>query len=245
MPGFCRDCRSDVADDRRPLPGLRLAQGAAASRARPARGRACGLRRVLRHHREARRPFACRQAGDRGRRPARGGAHRLLCGAHLRGALRHADVRGAAAVPVRDRGAARHGEIRPRRRAGAPHHARPHARWSQPVSIDEAFMDLVGHRAPARHARRRSRSPVSPTGSSARSASRCRSGSPATSSWPRSPPISTSRAALRSSAAARPPPSWPPGRSPRFSASARSRRPGLRPTDSAPSATCSAPARPS
>jgi hypothetical protein len=60
--------------------------------------------------------------------------------------------------------------------------------------------------------RRRSRWQASPTGSSASSALPCRSGFPATSSWPRSPPISTSRAALRSSAQAKPPLSWPPGR---------------------------------
>ena len=66
----------------------------------------------------------------------------------------------------------------------------------EPLSIDEAFMDLGGteklHRAPpaltlARFARRVE---------DRRSASRSRSACPSTSSWPKSPPISTNRAAF-------------------------------------------------
>ena len=70
----------------------------------------------------------------------------------------------------------------------------------EPVSIDEAFMDLSGTArlhgmAPAKALA------VSRPRSKRRSASRCRSGSRATSSSPRSPPTSTSRAASPSSAA--------------------------------------------
>ena len=130
MPGFCRDCRCDVAtaDSRCP---------------------ACGSPKVL-HHPELERLAvahvdcdafyatiekrddldARRQAGDRGRPPTRGGAHRLLRGAHLRGALRDAHVRGQAAVSVGGRGAARHGEIRARRRARCAPSCVTSRRWS-------------------------------------------------------------------------------------------------------------------
>ena len=150
MPGFCRDCRCDVAEAGSRCPACGSPRLLHHPELERARGRACGLRRLLRHHREARRPHARRQAGDRGRPPARGGAHRLLRGAHLRGALRDAHVRGEAAVSVGDRGAAGHGEIRARRRAGARPHARPHA-------VGRAGLDRrslhgsVRHRAPARH----------------------------------------------------------------------------------------------
>ena len=72
----------------------------------------------------------------------------------------------------------------------------------EPISIDEAFMDLAGTAAAARHERGQGAGALRRPGSSARSASPCRSGSPPTSSWPRSPPTSTSRAALRCSASA-------------------------------------------
>ena len=68
------------------------------ARARHAHDRACRLRRLLRHDREARRPVARRQAADRRRRQARRGLDRLLCRAHLRRALGDADVRGAQAL---------------------------------------------------------------------------------------------------------------------------------------------------
>jgi nucleotidyltransferase/DNA polymerase involved in DNA repair len=81
----------------------------------------------------------------------------------------------------------------------------------EPVSIDEAFMDLSAPRA-CMACRRRNRSPPSLSGSSATSASQCRSGLPATSSWPRSPPTSTSRADLPCSAPPRRRRSWRRGR---------------------------------
>ena len=81
-------------------------------RTRRADHRACRLRRVLRHHREARRPVARRQAADHRRRQARRRLDRLLRRAHLRRALGDADVRGAAALPARHRRPPEHGEIR-------------------------------------------------------------------------------------------------------------------------------------
>jgi DNA polymerase-4 len=70
----------------------------------------------------------------------------------------------------------------------------------EPLSIDEAFMDLAG--TERLHG-------MSPAKLLASSASRYQSDSLPTSSWPRSPPTSTSRAALRCSAAARLRPSSP------------------------------------
>ena len=146
---------------RRPLPRLRLAAAPAPSRARRARDRACRLRRLLRHHREARRSFARRQAGDRRRPQARRRAHRLLRRAHLRRALGDADVRGAAAVPARQRGAAGHGEIRARRPRGARPDARAHAAGRAGVDRRGVHRS-VRHRAAARHDRRPRRSPALP-----------------------------------------------------------------------------------
>ena len=70
------------------------------------------------------------------------------------------------------------------------------------------------------------RSPVSPAGSRMSSASRSRSGSRRTSSWPRSPPISTSPAASRSSAGRRPSriPRRPAGRGDARASAPRRRR---------------------
>ena len=61
------------------------------------------------------------------RRPPRRGRGRLLRGAHLWCALGHADVRGAAALPARARGAAEHGEICAHRARGAADDACAHA----------------------------------------------------------------------------------------------------------------------
>ena len=102
MPGFCRDCFADAAL----CAALRRMRLAAADRpraARHARDRACRLRRLLRHDREARRSFAHRQAADHRRRQARRGLDRLLRGAHLRRPFGDADVQGAQALSARDR----------------------------------------------------------------------------------------------------------------------------------------------
>ncbi len=98
--GTCRDGRvlprlPARRRRRRALPGLLLAAHPAPCRARHADHLPCRLRRVLRHHREARRPDARRQAADHRRRQARRGVDRLLHRAHLRRALGDADVRGA------------------------------------------------------------------------------------------------------------------------------------------------------
>ena len=141
-----------------------------------------------------------RQAGDRRRRQARRGVDRLLHRPHLRRALGDADVQGAAALSARGRHPPGHGKY-----AGVGREVRelmleltPQV---EPMSIDEAFLDLPA-RAAARHHRRRTPSPASRPRSRAKSASASRSGSPPTSFWPRSPPTSTSRAALLRSARA-------------------------------------------
>ena len=146
---FCRDCLADVPDHATALSGLPLAAPGASSRARQAHHRACRLRRLLRHDREARRPDARRQAGGGRRRQARRGSGGLLYRPHLRHPLGHADVRGQAPLPAGGRGQAEHGEIcrgRPRR---APGHARPDAAGRAAVdrrSLSRSFR----HRAPAR-----------------------------------------------------------------------------------------------
>ena len=82
---------------------LRLAALAAPRRARHARHRPCRLRRVLRHHRETRRPDARRRTGHRRRRQARRRRHLLLYRPHLRREIGDADVRGACGCVRRPR----------------------------------------------------------------------------------------------------------------------------------------------
>ena len=65
----------------------------------------------------------------------------------------------------------------------------------EPLSIDEAFLDLAGTERVHGMIAGQSAGAVRRARSSATSASRSRSASPSTSSWPRSPPTSTSRAA--------------------------------------------------
>ena len=101
------------------LSGLRFAAAGAPSRTRHADHRACGLRRVLRHDRKARRSFAHRQAGDRRRGKTRRGGGLLLCGPHLRHPLGDADVRGQAPLPRCRGDQAEHGQIREDRARGA------------------------------------------------------------------------------------------------------------------------------
>ena len=198
---FCRDCLADARADGRALPGLRLAAAGAPCRARRARHRPCRLRRLLRHDREARRSLARRQAGDRRRRQARRGGHRLLCRAHLRRAVGDADVRGAAASARTRRGPAGHGEICQRRPRGAPAML-DSRRWSsrsrstRPSSTCPAPQRLHGMTPGA------GAGALCRDGRARASASPSRSACPATSSSPRSPPTSTSRAALPCSAQA-------------------------------------------
>ena len=201
LPGFCRDCRGDAQDGVSRCPACGSPRLLRHPELDALAHRPCRLRRVLRHDREARRSRARRQTGDRRRRPARRGAHRLLCGAHLWRALGDADVRGTAAVPARQRGAARHGEIRPRRPRGARAHVRAHAAGR--AGLDRRGVHGSGRdRAPARHVARQGARALRRRRRDAASASRCRSASPPTSSSPRSPPIWTSRAALPCSAQA-------------------------------------------
>ena len=167
---------------------------------RHARHRPCRLRRILRHHREARRSLARRQAADRRRRNPRRGLDRLLYRAHFRRAFGHADVQGTTALPARDRHPPEHVEIRRGREAGARAHARSDAAGR--AGIDRRGVPRsVRHRATAWPQRRPIARALCGRRRARRSASRCRSGCPTTSFSPRSPPTSTSRAALPCSAA--------------------------------------------
>ncbi len=84
---------------------------------------------------------------------ARRGRRLLLCRAHLRHPLGHADVRGAAPLPARDGDQAEHVEIQQSRPRGAPHHARAHAAGR--ASVDRRGVSRSDrHRASARHERR-------------------------------------------------------------------------------------------
>ena len=203
--GTCRDARHSAATASPTCahaprcPACYSPRVAAPRRARHAHHRPRRLRRVLRHDREARRP----ELADKP----------LIVGGGKRGVVTTAcyiartfGVRSAMpmfearqALPARHHRAAQHGEIRRRQPPGARADAGAHA-------AGRADLDRRGvhgphrHAAAARHERRQGRWRALPPRSSARSASRCRSGSPPTSSSPRSPPTSTSRAALRCSA---------------------------------------------
>ncbi len=74
----------------------------------------------------------------------------------------------------------------------------------EPLSIDEAFLDLTRHRRAAQGAACRDAGALCQAASKTRSASPFRWASATTSSSPRSPPTSTSRAALPSSARPKP-----------------------------------------
>ena len=207
LPGFCRDCRRDAPDGVSRCP-------------------ACGSPRLLRHpeldalaiaHVDCDAFYATIEKRDDPTLADKpvivGGRQRgvvltgLLRGAHVRRAIGDADVRSAAAVPARQRGPARHGEIRARRPRGARAHVQTDATGR--AGLDRRSVHgPVRHRAPARHV----------AGQGARALCRRRRTEPrdhrvdralaATSSSPRSPPIWTSRAASPSSARPRPPRSW-------------------------------------
>ena len=143
MAAFCRDCLTDAGDATR-CPACGSPRLAAPPRTRHADHRPCRLRRVLRHDREARRPFARRQAADRRRRQARRGLDRLLHRAHLRRALGDADVRGAAALPARHHRQAEHGRNTSASAAQVRALMLELTPQVEPISIDEAFIDLSG-----------------------------------------------------------------------------------------------------
>ena len=106
--------------------------------------------RVLRGGRAARPARAARQARDRGRRPqgrTRAGRRvdRLLRGAPLRRGERDADLRGVPTLPARASTCSpTWSKLRARVRAdhGDPASASPTC--VEPVSIDEAFLDVTG-----------------------------------------------------------------------------------------------------
>ncbi len=152
MAAFCRDCLA--RHRRRPaLPRLLLAAHPAPCRARHTDHLPCRLRRLLRHHREARRPDAGGQAADHRRRQARRRVDRLLHRANLRHPLGDADVRGAAALSARHHRPPQHGEIRRRQPPGA----RADARYDAAGRADldrRGFHGSRRHRAAARHERR-------------------------------------------------------------------------------------------
>ena len=128
--------------------------------------------------------------------------HGLLRRAHVRRPLGHADVPGAGAVPA---GNGDPPDMAKYKRVSEEIRAIFAAATSvvEPVSLDEAYLDLTDddRTEVARRLPRRWR--TSRGGSRTRSASRCRSASPATSFWPSSLPSCRSRVASRSSAAPR------------------------------------------
>ena len=107
--------------------------------------RPCRLRRLLRLDREARRSGARRQAGHRRRRrAARRRRDLLLCRPHLRRSLGDADGAGAGALSARGRSSSRTWR---NMRASAARFASVMRRLTplvEPLSIDEAFLDLTG-----------------------------------------------------------------------------------------------------
>ena len=119
--------------------------------ARAARNPARRPGRVLRLGRAARRPEAARAAGDRRRRR---GAGRQLRGQGVRRADRDGRPAGAAAVSGGGRGAAADERVlrRPARRCSRS--SRDTTPLVEPLSIDEAFLDVRGL-APGLRARRR------------------------------------------------------------------------------------------
>ena len=225
LRGFCRDCRHDVADDGVALPGVPLASPAAPPE----------LDTLSIAHVDCDAFYATIEKRDD---PSLADKP-VIVGGGQRGVVltccyvaRTYGVRSAMPMfearrlcPHASHRPAEHGEICRRRRAGARADARSHAAGRAGVDRRSVHGPLR-HRAAAWRAAGQDAGARSPAASSARSASRCRSGSPATSSWPRSRPTSTSRAASRCSAATRRRRSWRRVRSPRSSASARWRRHG-------------------
>ena len=143
-PRFCRDCLADAGAAQRALRRLRLAAAAA-----PRRARALAIAHVdcdafyaTIEKRDD--PSLATEPRHRRRRQARRGRDRLLHRPHLRREFGDADVRGAAALPACRCGAARHGEIC--RASGREVRQMMLALTPlvEPLSIDEAFLDLSG-----------------------------------------------------------------------------------------------------
>ena len=239
---FCRDCLADAPEKATRCPACRSPRLVMHAEAQTAHHRPYRLRRLLRHDREARRPVADRQAADRRRRQARRGLHLLLHRAHLRRALGHADVRGAAPLPSRDGDPAEHGEIR----RGRPRSAQAHVRSD---AAGRAALHRRGlprpdrHRAPARHERRQGAGAL-------RHAGRARSrhhrvGRPVRQQVPRQDRLRSRQAArlCRDLGRRKRRPSSRPGRSASSTASARSARQARQRRLPARSPTCSAPTK--
>ena len=152
MSAFCRDCLTDAAETAKRCPACGSPSAGAACRTWQPHHRSCRLRRLLRHNRKARRSRPRRPAVDRRRRQARRRRHLLLCRAHLRRALGHADVQGAGTLPACRGRQAEHGQICRRRPRGAQTDAGADAAGR--AAVDRRSVSRPDrHRAPAWHDR--------------------------------------------------------------------------------------------
>ena len=149
---FCRDCLADAPDRAARCPACGSPRLVRHPEARHAYHRARRLRRLLRHHREARRSVARRQTGDRRRRQARRGGRRCYVARTygIRSAMPMFEAKRRCPACRRDQ--AEHGEIRRGRPRSAQRDARPDAAGR--AAVDRRSLSRSHrHRTAARHER--------------------------------------------------------------------------------------------